>query len=72
VRLGECGISFERLEEVFVSGRRWGLMMFDVCTGLICLAGCIGHDKPPKIMFTDRKYEPMGNVIMAKVKARSL
>jgi hypothetical protein len=23
-------------------------------------------------MFTDRKYEPMGNVIMANVKARSL
>ena len=31
-----------------------------------------GQDKPPKIMFTDRKYEPMGNVIMANVKARSL
>ena len=31
-----------------------------------------GKDKPPKIMFTDMKYEPMGNVIMAKVKARSL
>jgi hypothetical protein len=31
-----------------------------------------GQDKPPNIMFTDRKYEPMGNVIMANVKASSL
>jgi hypothetical protein len=46
-----------------------------VCGFVICFAGCIGacgQDKPPKIMFTDRKYEPMGNVIMANVKARSL
>jgi hypothetical protein len=30
------------------------------------------EDKPPNIVFTDRKYEPMGKVIMANVKARSL
>ena len=29
-------------------------------------------DVPPKIVFTDRKYEPMGKVIMANVKASSL
>ena len=32
----------------------------------------IWANKPPNIMFTDRKYEPMGKVIMANVKARSL
>ena len=36
------------------------------------MRGIDGQDKPPKIVFTDRKYEAMGNVIMANVKARSL
>lgn len=31
-----------------------------------------GKDKPPNMVFTERKYEPMGKVIMANVKARSL
>lgn len=45
---------------------------FDMFGFADCISEYIGQDKPPKIVFTDRKYEPMGNVIMANVKARSL